>query len=85
MKVDTLVTDFGTFPMPKDLGELWEKAPKRKIWVDPPCECCGSGYWDKVIDDRTKAGKAFWRRHEEISGALEVIYCLGWDVEAREL
>ena len=72
--------DFGEYTMPGDLKELLDKAPRRKVWREPECECCGRGYWDEAIDDKTEAGKAYWKRWNEINDALGVIYCLGWDV-----
>jgi len=63
-KIMMVVTDYGEFPAPSDLIELYEKAPKD--FVSRISEEDGTAYLIKVPDASTEAGKAFYRREAEL-------------------
>jgi hypothetical protein len=59
-----IVTDYGEVPAPDDLIALFRKAPKvrtvRRSWDD------GSPYDVEVVDFRTDAGQAYYKREREV-------------------
>jgi hypothetical protein len=57
-----LVTDYGEAPAPRDLVLLYNAAPKMKTWRRTED---GMPYEILIVDDRTKAGQAYYKREAE--------------------
>lgn len=64
LKLFTIVTDYGDAPAPADLVALYNAAPKVKTWRRSQDE--GLPYEIEIVDDRTEAGKAFYKREAEV-------------------